>query len=61
MDVEKMPWKQVWATDSGKEIMKLYQFTGIPHIVVIDKEGNILERNLRGKALTDKLEELTSK
>lgn len=61
LDVEKMPWKQVWATDSGKEIIKLYQFTGIPHIVVIDKEGNILERNLRGKALTDKLEELTSK
>ena len=38
--------------------MKLYQFAGIPHILVLDKEGHIVGTNLRGKALMDKLEEL---
>lgn len=38
--------------------MKQYQFTGIPHILVLDKEGRIVGKNLRGKALMDKLEEL---
>ena len=60
MGEENMPWLQVKAPDVGKEAMALYQFTGIPHIVVIDREGNIIGKNYRGKALMDKLEELTS-
>ena len=60
MSEEKMPWPQVKAPDVGKEAMALYQFTGIPHIVVIDRDGNIVGTNYRGKALMDKLEELTS-
>lgn len=57
---EKMPWPQVQAPGSGKEVMKQYQFSGIPHILVIDKEGRIVGKNLRGKSLSDKIEELTS-
>ncbi|MCL2561670.1 MAG: AhpC/TSA family protein [Rikenellaceae bacterium] len=57
---ENMPWPQVKAPDAGREVMELYQFSGIPHIVVIDRNGNIVGKNYRGKALMDKLEELTS-
>jgi peroxiredoxin len=37
---------------------KLYQVTGIPATYLIDPEGKIVARNLRGKALEDKLAEL---
>lgn len=60
MKEENMPWAQAQAPKAGKDVMKLYQFSGIPYILVIDKEGRIVGKNLRGKALTDKLEELTS-
>lgn len=56
---EDMPWTQVLAPGSGKDVMKQYQFSGIPYILVIDEEGRILNKNLRGKTLTDRLEELT--
>lgn len=57
---ENMPWPQCIAPNGGKEVMKQYQFSGIPYILIIDEEGNILEKNLRGARLTSKLEELTS-
>lgn len=37
---------------------RLYGVTSIPHTVLIDPEGNIIARNLRGRALTAKLAEL---
>ena len=55
-----MPWAQVCAPKAGKDVMKQYQFSGIPYILVIDQEGRIVAKNLRGKALTDKLAELVS-
>lgn len=61
LDEEKMPWDQVLAPEAGKEVMKLYQFSGIPFIVLLDKEGNILAKNLRGEQLIEKLKEVTSK
>ena len=60
MKEENMPWAQAQAPKAGKDVMKQYQFSGIPYILVIDKEGRILAKNLRGKALTDKLAELVS-
>lgn len=60
MKEENMPWAQALAPKAGKEVMKQYQFSGIPYILVIDKEGRIIGKNLRGKALTDKLTELVS-
>lgn len=57
---ERMPWTQVIAPKAGKDIMKQYQFSGIPYIVVLDKDGRIVAKNLRGEALTDKLKELTA-
>ena len=60
MKEENMPWAQVQAPKAGKDVMRQYQFSGIPYILVLDKEGKIVAKNLRGKALTDKLEELLS-
>jgi peroxiredoxin len=36
----------------------LYGFQGIPYTVLIDKEGKIIETNLRGNSLEQKLKEL---
>lgn len=60
MKEENMPWTQVQAPKAGKDVMKQYQFSGIPYILVLDKEGKIVGKNLRGKTLTDKLSELVS-
>lgn len=36
----------------------IYGFQSIPHTVLVDKEGMIIARNLRGQSLEQKLEEL---
>lgn len=60
MKEDNMPWEQAQAPKAGKDVMKLYQFSGIPYILILDKDGRIVAKNLRGKALTDKLEEMLS-
>ena len=60
MKEENMPWEQAQAPKAGKDVMKLYQFSGIPYILVLDKEGKIVAKNLLGKALNDTLEEMLS-
>ncbi|MDK2853084.1 MAG: hypothetical protein PWQ38_1349 [Proteiniphilum sp.] len=39
-------------------VVDLYAIQGIPHTILLDKEGMIIEKNLRGEALVAKLEEL---
>ncbi len=39
-------------------VVQLYNFTGIPYNVLIDKKGNIIAKNLRGEDLEKKLEEV---
>lgn len=46
---ENMAWPQGWVKDAGKEVMDLYQFGGIPFILVIDREGNIYKKHVRGE------------
>lgn len=48
---EKMPWTQVCAPGAGKDIMKEYQFSGIPYIILVGKNGEILAKGLRGEAV----------
>lgn len=50
---ENMPWKQSLAPDAGKEIMNMYQFSGIPFILVIDREGKIYGKSLRGDQIRE--------
>jgi len=40
------------------ELPTLYGFQGIPHTVLIDKEGKIIESGLRGESLEQKLKEV---
>jgi thiol-disulfide isomerase/thioredoxin len=40
---------------------QLYNFQGIPHTVLLNKEGNIIGVGLRGASLEQKLEEIFSK
>lgn len=39
-------------------VVGLYQIQGIPHTLLLDREGNILGKNIRGEALQQKLQEL---
>ncbi|MEF9986517.1 MAG: TlpA disulfide reductase family protein [Bacteroidales bacterium] len=59
MDQEKMTWPQVLAPESGKTITKLYQFSGIPFIILLDKEGKIIAKQIRGENIKKLLEEVT--
>jgi thiol-disulfide oxidoreductase resA len=57
--VEKLPWVMLWDKEGftiGNEpntIQKAYGFYGIPFIVLIDKEGRILARGLRGEKVKE--------
>lgn len=55
---ENMPWPQVVAPNAGKQVMKDYQFSGIPYIILLDKEGKIVAKNLRGEKMDKKLSEI---
>ncbi len=68
-DMEK--WKQAVMRDNltwknhvcdfkgwNSPVVKLYNFTGIPSNVLIDKNGTILAKDLRGNALEEKLSEI---
>ena len=54
---EQMPWPQIHAQNS-KQVMDLYLFNAIPFMVVIDKEGRIVEKNVRGAILNERLKNI---
>lgn len=54
---ERMPWMQGWTPDAGKSVMNTYQFGGIPFIILIDKEGNIYRKNLRGEDIKNAIDD----
>ncbi|WP_439184933.1 TlpA family protein disulfide reductase [Carboxylicivirga taeanensis] len=58
---ENMEWTQVLAPNAGKQTMKDYQFSGIPFIIILDQDGKIVAKQLRGKEIDQKLDELLSK
>ncbi|MEM8894285.1 MAG: TlpA disulfide reductase family protein [Bacteroidota bacterium] len=54
-----LPWKHVsdlkyWNSDAAKQ----YKVSAIPATFLLDPEGRIIAKNLRGEALTAKLEEI---
>lgn len=54
-----MTWPQMselkfWDT----QVVELYAFRGIPHTVLLDKDGTIIAKDLRGAELHNKLNEL---
>ena len=60
---DKLTWKnhvcdfKMWQSP----VVTQYGFTGIPFAVLLDKEGNIAGKNLRGPALEEKIKELLEK
>lgn len=60
IEAQKMDWTHVWDMEQGAqgEVANSYGVTGIPHTVLLDKEGKIIAKNLRGPALKEKLAEL---
>ena len=42
----------------SNEVAQAYGVRSIPHTILLDQEGRIIARNLRGQALEEKLEEL---
>ncbi|MBB5634190.1 peroxiredoxin [Pedobacter cryoconitis] len=56
---DKLPWDQVSELNGWKnEVAKYYGINGIPSNYLVDPNGIIVARNLRGEQLTKKLEEL---
>lgn len=56
---DKLTWNHVSDLKGwGNEAAKLYVVSGIPHTVLIDAEGKIVAKNLRGDDLHNKVAEL---
>ncbi|WP_442591238.1 redoxin domain-containing protein [Pedobacter sp. AW31-3R] len=56
---DKLPWKQVCDFKAAEsEVTKSYNISSIPANVLIDPNGKIVAKDLRGKDLHDKLAEL---
>jgi peroxiredoxin len=56
---DQLTWYQISDLKYWESPMvKLYAIRGIPHSVLVDANGIIVAKDLRGKALHDKLEEL---
>lgn len=56
---DKLTWNHVSDLKGwGNEAAQLYAVSGIPHTVLLDKEGVIIAKNLRGDALREKVAEL---
>lgn len=56
---DNLTWKHV--SDLGfwnSSVVKQYNISGIPFTVLVDREGNIIAKGLRGAALENKLAEL---
>lgn len=56
---DKLSWYQVSDLKGWKnEVGGLYSVRSIPHTILLDKDGVIIAKNLRGEELREKLEEL---
>ncbi len=56
---EQLPWIHVSDLKGWSSIgAKLYGVSSIPHLVLIDKEGKIIARNIRGAELDNRLKQI---
>ncbi len=68
IDKKMEDWKKAISQDNlkgtlllaqdSKKIMLDYTFSGIPYMVLLDKEGKIIAKNIRGESLVEKLKEI---
>jgi peroxiredoxin len=55
---KKMPWRQIYYDSNENEVAKEYEVTGIPHTILLDREGRILRIGARGASLRQTLDKL---
>lgn len=62
IEKDKLVWKNHVSDLKQWEspVVKLYGITGIPFTVILDRQGKIAGKNLRGNALEEKIKELLS-
>ena len=60
LDEEKLPWVMLWdktgfpkSNEAPSAIQTAYGFYTIPFLVVIDKEGKLIARNVRGEQVRE--------
>lgn len=59
---DKVVWPQVYGEEGGvPEALKNYGITWIPQIFIIDKEGKVVARDLRGEMIMTTVKEIFSK
>lgn len=63
MDTDKIPWIMLWEQKGLKdsELGTLFGFKSIPFIVLIDKDGTLLARGLRGEDVRTEIEKYRNK
>jgi peroxiredoxin len=62
IQADQLTWSHVSDLKGWKSVAaSLYAVNSIPHTVLIDPDGVIIEKNLRGDALREKLVELIDK
>ena len=56
IEADGLPWHHISDLKGWQnEVAQMYSVTSIPHTVLLDREGRILARNLRGTALEEAL------
>ncbi|MNY09555.1 Thiol-disulfide oxidoreductase ResA [compost metagenome] len=58
---DKLTWPQVSDLKAENHAAKLYGVTGIPQNLLIDPDGRIIAKDLKGAALEKKLSEILGK
>jgi len=54
-----MPWPQIYVTDGWEaELPRLFNVSGIPRMYLLDPDGVIIGRDLRGEEMVSKVENL---
>ncbi|MGL5015013.1 MAG: TlpA family protein disulfide reductase [Bacteroidales bacterium] len=50
---KELKWANIITSDKGKKVSTLYGFNAIPYFVLLDKEGNILDKGFSINQLSD--------
>lgn len=53
---KELEWINVMTNDKGKEVSTLYEFNAIPYFVLLDKEGNIVNKGFSINQLAEILD-----
>jgi thiol-disulfide isomerase/thioredoxin len=59
IEADSLPWHHISDLKGwGNEVAKMYSVSSIPHTMLVDREGKIIARGLRGETLEAKLHEI---